>query len=62
MIDDEFHYLFICQCKEVVEIRNKFITNYYTNNPNENKIIGFFNLIIENNKNNYNQLHITNVG
>ena len=22
MIDDEFHYLFICQCKEVVEIRN----------------------------------------
>ena len=22
MIGDEFHYLFVCQCKEVVEIRN----------------------------------------
>jgi hypothetical protein len=33
MIGDEFHYLFICQCKEVVEIRNKFIPNYYINNP-----------------------------
>jgi hypothetical protein len=44
MIGDEFHYLFICPCKEVVEIRNKFIPNYYTNNPNVNKIIGFFNL------------------
>jgi hypothetical protein len=35
MINDEFHYLFICQCREVVEIRNKFIPNYYINNPNE---------------------------
>jgi len=43
-IGDEFHYLFICQCKEVVEIRNKFISNYYINNPNENKMIGLFNL------------------
>jgi len=44
MIGDEFHYLFICQCKEAVEIRNKFIPNYYTNNPNKNKMIGLFNL------------------
>ena len=44
MIDDEFHYLFICQCKEIVEIQNKFIPNYYINNPNENKMIGFFHL------------------
>jgi hypothetical protein len=29
--------LFICQCKEVAEIRNKFIPNYYINKPNENK-------------------------
>ena len=26
------------------EIRNKFIPNYYINNPNENKMIGLFNL------------------
>ena len=44
MIGDEFHYLFIYQSKEVVEIRNKFILNYYINNPNEKKMIGFFNL------------------
>ena len=44
MIGEEFHSLFICQWKEVVEIRNKFISNYYINNPNENKIIGLFNL------------------
>jgi len=44
MVGDEFHYLFICQCKEAVEIRNKFIPNYYTNNPNKNKMIGLFNL------------------
>ena len=25
-------------CKGVVEIRNKFIPNYYTNNPNEEKM------------------------
>jgi len=31
-------------CREVVEIRNKFIPNYYTNNPNENKMIGLFEL------------------
>jgi hypothetical protein len=43
MIGDEFHYLFICPCKEIVEIQNKFIPNYYINNPNENKMIGFFN-------------------
>ena len=42
MIGDEFHYLFIYQSKEVVEIRNKFILNYYINNPNEKKMIGFF--------------------
>ena len=42
MINDEFHYLFICQCKEVTEIRNKFIPNYYINNTNENKMVGFF--------------------
>ena len=28
-------------CKGVVEIRNKLIPNYYANNPNENKMIGF---------------------
>ena len=44
MIGDEFHYLFICQSKEVVEIRNKFIPNYYINNPNEKKMIDLFNL------------------
>ena len=36
--------MFIRQWKEVVEIRNKFISNYYINNPNENKMIGLFNL------------------
>ena len=44
MIGDEFHYLFICQSKEVVEIRNKCIPNYYINNPNEKKMIDLFNL------------------
>jgi len=28
----------------VVEIRNKVIPKYYTNNPNENKMIGLFEL------------------
>ena len=42
-IGDEFYYSLICQCK-VVEIRNKFILNYYTNNSNENKMIGLFKL------------------
>jgi len=31
-------------CKGVVEIRNKFIPNYYTNNPNEEKMIDLFEL------------------
>ena len=46
MIGDEFHYLFICQYKEAVEIRNKLIPNYYTNNPNENKMTGLLNLYL----------------
>jgi hypothetical protein len=29
-------------CKGVVEIRNKFIPNYFTNNPNEEKMTDYF--------------------
>ena len=31
-------------CKGVVEIRNKFIPNYYKNNPNEEKMTDLFEL------------------
>jgi hypothetical protein len=31
-------------CKGVVEIRNKFIPNYYTDNPNEEYMIDLFEL------------------
>ena len=31
-------------CKGVVEIRNKFIPNYYSNNPNEENMTDLFEL------------------
>jgi hypothetical protein len=28
LIGDEFHYLFVCNCHDILELRNKYIPNY----------------------------------
>ena len=32
LIGDEFHYLFVCNCHDILELRNKYIPNYFTTN------------------------------
>ena len=39
-VGDEFHYLFVCQKEEIMNIRGKYIPKYYTVNPTEYKLQG----------------------
>ena len=32
LIGDEFHCLFVCNCHDILELRNKYIPNYFTTN------------------------------
>ena len=38
LIGDEFHYLFVCNCHDILELRNKYIPNYFTTNASLEKI------------------------
>ena len=37
LIGDEFHYLFVCNCHDILELRNKYIPNYFTTNASLEK-------------------------
>ena len=37
LIGDEFHYLFICSHPEIVNLRVRYIRNYYLRNSNAEK-------------------------
>ena len=37
LIGDEFHYLFICSHPEIVNVRVRYIPNYYLRNSNAEK-------------------------
>ena len=43
-IGDEFHYLFICSHSEIVNLRVRYILNYYLRNSNAEKIAGMLSL------------------
>lgn len=43
-VGDEYHYLFKCECIEIVQLRNRYIPSYYTIFPNEVKMIGLLKL------------------
>jgi hypothetical protein len=38
LIGDEFHYLFVCNSHDILELRNKYIPNYFTTNASLEKI------------------------
>jgi hypothetical protein len=38
LIGDEFHYLFVCNCHDILELRNKYIPNYFTTNASLEKM------------------------
>jgi hypothetical protein len=38
VIGDEFHYLFVCNCHDILELRNKYIPNYLTTNASLEKM------------------------
>ena len=39
-IENEFHYICICQKVEIVQLRSKYIPSYFVRNPSENKLSG----------------------
>ena len=38
-IGDEYHLIFECTNHDIVELRNKYLPKYYTNNCNRHKLI-----------------------
>jgi hypothetical protein len=38
LIGDEFHCLFVCNCHDILELRNKYIPNYFTTNASLEKM------------------------
>ena len=44
LIDDEFHYLFICSHPEIVNLRARYIPNYYLRNSNSENMAGMLSL------------------
>ena len=44
LIGDEFHYLFICSHPEIVNLRVRYIPNYYLINSNAENMAGMLSL------------------
>ena len=44
VVGDELHYLFLCKCAKVTEIRDKYISAYYINRPSKEKMYGLLTL------------------
>jgi hypothetical protein len=44
LIGDEFHYLFICSHPEIVNLRVRYIPNYYLRNSNAGTMAGMLSL------------------
>ena len=47
-VGDEFHYFFICKNDVIRMFREKYIPNYYTNNPSAHKMKGLLSLCNKN--------------
>lgn len=43
-LGDEFHYLFTCNNTNIKNLRDKYIPQYYTKNPTENKMKGMLSI------------------
>ena len=41
VVGDEFHVLFQCTDEEIVNLRNIYIPNYYTNRPTQFKYVSY---------------------
>ena len=44
LIGDEFHYLCVCKCHDILELRNKYIPNYFTTNDSLEKMFRMLSL------------------
>ena len=44
VVGDEYHYLFMCKCEQVMIIRDKYIPVYYVDRPSQEKMYGLLSL------------------